>query len=397
VRAYLDNSAATAVAPEVIDAMLPYFSHEIGNAQSVHAFGQRARAALEAARRQVAALIGASPGEVVFVSGGTEADNLAVRGVAEANVTRGKHIVTTTIEHPAVLAVCEYLESTGFEVTYLPASENGLISIDAAVSAIREDTVLVSIMHANNEIGVIQPIREIGEAIRHARGDRNIPYFHSDAVQSAGKIPVDVNGLGVDLLSVSSHKIHGPKGAGALYVRKGVRLNKLMHGGHHERDRRAGTENVPGIVGFGKAAELALADLESRSAHMRELRDRLERRVFGLVHDVRLNGGPLNRLPNISNLSFGGLDGESLLISLDLRGVAVSTGAACASGSLEPSHVLKAMGLDREAIRGSLRFSLSALTTREEIDYTVDVLVETVERLRAMAPDEEASRGCPAS
>jgi cysteine desulfurase len=390
MKVYLDNSATTRVAPEVIDAMLPYFSAEIGNAQSVHSFGQRAKAAVERARRQVAQLINASPTEIVFVSGGTEADNLAVRGIAEAHREHGRHIITTKIEHPAVLATCQSLEQAGFRVSYLPVSSSGRVSVDEVRAAIGKDTILISIMHANNETGTIQPIEEIAAVVSEARarGAAHL-HLHTDAVQSAGKIAVDVKGLGVDLLSLSGHKIHGPKGIGSLYVRKGVRSAKLLYGGHHERDRRAGTENVPGIVGFGCAAELARVQLPKRQARMLELRDYLERQLAARILDVRVNGDAEHRLPNISNLSFEGVDGEGLLIALDLKGIAVSTGSACASGSLEPSHVLQAMGLTRERVRGSLRFSLSAYTTREEIDYAAAALEGTVARLLEMIPSNE--------
>ena len=385
MKVYLDNSATTAVAPEVISAMLPYFSEEMGNAQSVHSFGQRAKSSLERARRQVAALINAAPAEIVFVSGGTEADNFAIRGIAAGQ--KGRHIITTKIEHPAVLATCEALERDGFEVTYLPVSSQGIVSVKDVRAAIGAQTILISIMHANNETGAIQPIEEIAGVVSEARANGNTKlHFHTDAVQSAGKVAVDVKQLGVDLLSLSAHKIHGPKGVGALYVRKGTRLEKLLYGGHHERDRRGGTENVPGIVGLGRAAELARAEFDERTSRMRELRDYLERQIAIRIQDVRVNGDVASRVPNISNLSFQGMDGESLLIALDLKGVAVSTGSACASGSLEPSHVLTAMGLSREEVRGSLRLSLSAYTTREEIDYTVAALEEIVSRLRQMQP-----------
>jgi cysteine desulfurase len=390
MRVYLDNSATTAVEPEVVQAMLPYFSLEVGNAQSVHSFGQRARAAVENARRQVASLINAAPPEVVFVSGGTEADNMAIRGVAEAHRAHGRHIITSKVEHPAVLATCEELERAGFDLTYLPVSRKGLIDLCDLRAAIRDDTILISVMHANNETGTIQPVEEIGGTVARLRaaGRANL-HLHTDAVQSVGKMPVDVKRMGVDLLSLSGHKIHGPKGVGALYVRKGVRISKLLYGGRHERGRRAGTENVPGIVGLGCAAALAGARLGERAARMRELRDYLEGQVTARLEGVRINGDVSLRVPNISSMSFEGLDGESLLIALDLKGVAVSTGSACSSGSLEPSHVLRAMGLGRGEIRGSLRLSLSAHTTREEIDCAVAVLEETVTRLRLMSPDLE--------
>ena len=390
MKVYLDNSATTAMAAEVIEAMLPYFSDEIGNAQSVHSFGQRAKAAVEKARREVAALINASPAEIVFLSGGTEADNLALRGVAEAHGDHGRHIVTTKIEHPAVLATCEALEGAGYRVTYLPVSRSGTVSIDDLRQAIGDDTILISAMLANNETGTIQPIEEIAGVVAEARA-RGLDHlhFHTDAVQAVGKVPVDVKRLGVDLLSLSGHKIHGPKGIGALYVRKGTRLAKLLYGGHHERDRRAGTENVPGIVGLGRAAEMARVQLDKRTSRMLDLRDHLEQEVTSRFPDVRVNGDKKRRVPNVSNMSFGGIDGESLLIALDLKGIAVSTGSACASGSLEPSHVLQALGLSRDEVRGSLRFSLGAFNTRDEIDYTVSVLAETVTRLREMIPADE--------
>lgn len=390
MKVYLDNSATTAMAPEVIEAMLPYFAQEMGNAQSVHSFGQRAKAAVEKARREVAALINASPAEIVFVSGGTEADNLAVRGIAEAHRDHGRHIITTRIEHPAVLATCEALESEGSRVTYLPVTQAGLVSMDDLRQAIDDETVLVSIMLANNETGTIQPVEAIAGIVNEARArGLNHIRLHTDAVQAVGKIPVDVEQLGVDLLSMSAHKFHGPKGIGAVYVRKGTRLAKLLYGGHHERDRRAGTENVAGIVGLGKAAELARTHLSDRSSRMRELRDSLESRVTSMIPRVRINGDLDRRVPNISNMSFDGVDGESLLIAMDLKGIAVSTGSACASGSLEPSHVLQALGLSREQVRGSLRFSLSAYTTRDELEYAVSVLSESAARIREMSPTEE--------
>jgi cysteine desulfurase len=390
VKVYLDNSATTAVAPDVLSAMLPYFADEFGNAQSVHSFGQRARAAVETARREVASLIGAAPGEIIFTSGGTEADNLALRGVVESRFSAGRHIVTTAIEHPAVTATCKFLEGAGYDISYVPVSSSGLVTVDDVIRAIRQDTALVSVMHSNNEIGTLQPIDEIGAAIKRLRSSarRDSPLFHTDAVQSAGKVALDVNRLGVDLLSLSSHKIHGPKGVGALYLRKGAKILKLMHGGHHERDRRAGTENVPGIVGFGKAADHARRELDRRSASMTALRDELETGIIARIPGARVNGDSQHRLPNILNISFEGLDGESLLIALDIKGIAVSTGAACASGSLEPSPVLRALGLSKETVRGSIRMSLSAFTVAEEIAYAVEAVVETVTRLRALAPED---------
>jgi cysteine desulfurase len=389
MKVYLDNSATTAVAEEVIKAILPYFTDDFGNAQSVHAFGQDAKSALEQARRQVAALIHAAPSEVVFVSGGTEADNLAIGGIAEAHRANGRHIITTQIEHPAVLAMCEALEQRGFRVTYLPVNGKGFVSLTQLRQALCDETILISIMHANNETGTIQPLEEIAEVVaeRRAQGQKHL-HMHSDAVQSAGKIPVDVKRLGVDLLSLSGHKLHAPKGVGALFIKKGTRMEKLFYGGHHERDRRPGTENVPGIVGLGKACELARLNLEERSRHMRRLRDEFEQQVLQEIGNLSINGDVERRVPNISNLSFAGLDGESLLIALDLQGIAVSTGSACASGSLEPSHVLTALGLSREQVRGSLRISLSAYTTGEEIAYTVAALKEITQRLRQMLPTD---------
>jgi cysteine desulfurase len=362
----------------------------MGNAQSVHSFGQRAKSAVEKARRDVAVLINASPAEIVFLSGGTEADNLAIRGIAEAHRDHGRHIITTKIEHPAVLATCASLEQTGYRITYLPISRSGIVSTDDIRQAITDDTILISVMLANNETGTLQPVREIAALVNKAR-ERGLDHlhFHTDAVQAVGKVLVDASELGVDLLSLSGHKIHGPKGIGALYVRKGTRLAKQLHGGHHERDRRAGTENVPAIVGLGRAAALAHRHLNERAHRMRDLRDHLEQEIISRFSGIRVNGDQQQRVPSIANLSFDGIDGESLLIALDLKGIAVSTGSACASGSVEPSHVLQALGLTREEVRGSLRFSFGAYNTREEIDYAVGVLAETVSRLRDMTPDDE--------
>jgi cysteine desulfurase len=387
-RVYLDNAATTRLDPEVLEAMLPYLREEYGNASSVHSFGQRARAAVEEARVRVAELIGADPSEIIFTSGGTESDNLAIKGIAEAHGHVGRHLITSQIEHPAVLESCRALERRGFDVTYLPVSSEGLVRVEDVRDALRPDTILVSIMLANNEIGTIQPIREIADLLARVRADRRqpYPYLHTDAVQAVGKIPVRVTELGVDLLTFSAHKIHGPKGVGALYLRRGVRIVRQMDGGHHERDRRSGTENVPAIVGFGRAAELTQRQLEERIRHMRALRDRLEQGIEERIPFVHLNGHRHRRVPNICNVSFQFVEGEALLIRLDLRGIAVSTGAACSSGSLEPSHVLLALGRPRDLVQGSLRFSLSKDTTPEEIEYVLRVLPEEVERLRAMSP-----------
>lgn len=387
-RIYLDNSATTAVDPPVLEAMIPYFVEDFGNASSVHMFGQKAKAAVETARMQVAELIGADPREIVFTSGGTEADNLAVKGAAWALADHGRHIITSKIEHPAVYSCCQQLEKHGFEVTYLPVDEAGLIQLDNVARALRDDTILISVMAANNEIGTLQPIAEIGQMIaawRHRR-QTAYPYVHTDAVQAVGKIPINVDEWGVDLLSMSGHKIHAPKGIGALYVRQGIRLEAHMHGGHHERDRRAGTENVPGIVALGKAAELARQHGAEWMTRVRMLRDYLEAEIERRIPDVIINGHRGRRVPSVCNCSFRSIQGEALMIRLDLRGVAVSTGSACASGSIEPSPVLLALGRDRELARGSIRFSLSKNTTREEIDEAIEILTQEVEALRAMSP-----------
>lgn len=386
-RIYLDNSATTRVDDDVIGAMLPYFSESFGNASSTHQWGQRAKQAIEEARNQVSLLINASAPEITFVSGGTEADNLAVKGIAEAHADKGRHIITSQIEHPAVLASCAYLEKKGWNVTYLPVYREGVVRIDDVRRAITDETVLISIMHANNEIGTIQPLREIGQIVRQRReaGQRHL-HLHSDAVQTVGKIPVDVKDLGVDLLAFTAHKLHGPKGIGALYVRRGVRLASQLHGGHHERDRRAGTESVPLIVAIGKASDLARTSLQERGLRLQELRDHLERELLQRIPFVTVNGDPERRLPNISNLNFDYVEGEGLQISLDLKGVAVSTGSACSSGSLEPSHVLVAIGLSQETGHGTLRFSLGKDNTRDEIDYVLEILPGMVEKLRKLSP-----------
>lgn len=395
MRVYLDNSATTPVDPEVVEAMLPYLTEQFGNASSVHAYGQKAKAAVDRARRQVADLIGATPPEVTFVSGGTEADNLAIKGIAHAHSNHGRHLVTTSIEHSAVLNTCDSLEKEGFEITRVPVSSRGLVSATAIREAIRADTILVAVMLANNELGTIQPVAEIGAIVRELRESRKHLHFLSDAVQAAGKIPVDVNELGVDLLSISGHKIHAPKGTGALYVRKGVRLAPLFHGGHHERDRRAGTENVPGIVALGKAAEIAKEGLAIHMPRVRELRDKLERGIIERIPGVEVNGDHESRIPNVLNMSFRHAEGEALLISLDLEGVAVSTGSACQSGSIEPSHVIQALHLPRDLAHGTLRFSLSKKTTEEEIDYVLETLPNIVEKLRKMAPAHAESANSP--
>lgn len=383
-RVYLDNNATTPLAPEVFEAMKPFLLENFGNASSIHWFGQQAKAALETAREQVARLINARPNEVVFTSGGTESDNSSLFGVVEAAARQGgaKHIIISSIEHQAVLNAAQALEKGGVSVTYAPVGPTGVVDPGAIERAIRPETVLISIMHANNELGTIQPIGEIGRVARQ----RGVA-FHTDAVQSVGKIPVDVEKLNVDLLSLSAHKFHGPKGTGALYVRKGTNLRPLLYGGHHERDRRPGTENVAGAVGAGKAAELAKEKLESDAPRLASLRDRLEGTILSTIPLATRNGDPGHRLPTTSNLRFDHVEGEGFVIALDLKGVACSTGAACSSGSLESSHVLSAIGLSKAQARSSIRFSLGRFNTAEDIDYVLKVLPAVVEHLRAISPN----------
>jgi cysteine desulfurase len=392
MRAYLDYNATTPVDPAVLEAMLPYFAEHFGNAGSVHSPGQRARAAVDAARESVAALLGAKPNEIVFTSGGTEADNLALFGAVAASTKPRKHVITTSIEHHAILHSCEELERQGIETTVVPVrrgpDSQGMVDPEEIRRALRPETVLISVMHANNELGTIQPIAEIGRIAAEAKVG-----FHCDAVQSAGKVPLDVNLLGVDLLSISAHKFCGPKGVGALYVRPATPLERRFYGGHAERDRRPGTENVPGIVGLGKAAELSRKLLVEDAARIRALRDRLETSLLDRISGARVSGDRTNRVPNTISMTFSGAGGEALLISLDLQGIACSTGAACSSGSTEPSHVLLAAGLSADDARSSLRFSLGRPTTAEEIDYAISVIPSVVERLRALSPrTSEASR-----
>jgi cysteine desulfurase len=380
LRAYLDYNSTTPVDPAVLAAMLPYFREEFGNASSIHSAGQTARAAVDRARESVAALIGAKPAEIVFTSGGTEADNLAIFGLVATSTAARKHIISTAIEHHAVLNSCQALEKTGVAVTFLPVGHDGIVDPDDIRRALRPETILISVMHTNNELGTIQPIEEIGTIV----AETDI-YFHCDAVQAAGKLPLEVNRLGVDLLSLSAHKVYGPKGVGALFVRSGTPLEPQFHGGHHERDRRPGTENVPGIVGLGKSAELARQNLTADTARITAYRDRLEDALLAISF-VRANGDRTRRVGNTTNLSFAGAAGEALVIALDLQGVAVSTGAACSSGSVEPSHVLLAAGLSPDESRSSLRFSLGRPTTSEEIDRAIDVIPAVVERLRSISP-----------
>jgi cysteine desulfurase len=378
---YFDYNSTTPVDRSVLDAMLPFFSEKFGNASSIHSSGQCGRSAVDAARDSVAKFIGAKPAEIVFTSGGTEADNLALFGSVSASNHSRKHIITTAIEHHAVLNAAQSLREQGIDLTFVSVGAAGVVDPQDIRRALRPDTILISVMHANNELGTIQPVEEIGRIAAEAD-----VYFHCDAVQSAGKLPLDVNRLGVNLLSISAHKIYGPKGVGALYVRTGTPLHPQFHGGHHERDRRPGTENVPGIVGFGKAAELAKINLEADSARIEILRNRLEEVLLNTLPSVRVNGNRSRRVANTTNLAFAAAGGEALVIALDLQGIACSTGAACSSGAVEPSHVLLAIGLSPEEARSSLRFSLGRATTAAEIDRAIAIIPPTVERLRALSP-----------
>lgn len=384
---YMDNSATTPLKREVLDAMMPYLTEEYGNASSIYAVGRRARKAVDEARETVAAALGAKPAEVYFTACGSEADNWAIKGAAYANQSKGKHIITSAIEHHAVLHTTQYLEKQGFEVTYLPVDETGLVSPADLEAAIRPDTILVTIMFANNEIGTIQPIAELAK-IAKAHG----VLFHTDAVQAIGNVEIHVKELGVDMLSISAHKIAGPKGVGALYVRTGVKLDTFMHGGAQERGRRAGTENVAGIVGFAKAMELACADIGAHKAKLCKLRDRLISGIEEKIPYCRLNGHREKRLCTNVNFSFQYIEGEALLLMLDMYGIAASSGSACTSGSLDPSHVLLAIGLPHEIAHGSLRLSLSDFNTEEEVDKVIDALVPIVQRLREMSPLYEEVR-----
>jgi len=376
----MDHSATTPVAPEVLEAMLPYFREKFGNASSLHSFGLEARAAVEESREKVARLLGADPEEIIFTSGGTESDNLALKGIAYRNRSEGRHIITTSIEHPAVLEVCRGLEKEGFQVTYLPVDHDGLLDPSALESALRKDTILISVMHANNEIGTIQPLEEIGRIAE----EKDI-YFHTDAVQTAGKIPAKVNDLGADLLSISAHKLYGPKGIGALYVRKGSRIQSITKGGGHERGMRSGTENVAGIVGLGRAADLAGEIMHEEMQRLTRLRNRLAELVLGRVDKAWINGSMKRRLPSNLNFGFDYVEGESLLLYLDSKGIAVSTGSACSSHKLEPSHVLLALGLGPEQCHGSLRITMGRSNTEEDVDYVADCIAEAVERFRGIS------------
>jgi cysteine desulfurase len=400
-KVYLDHSATTPADRRVVEAMLPYLTEKFGNASSVHSFGQEARAAVDRARREVAVLIGARANEIVFVSGGTEANNLALRGITDASQTRKNlsngsstkkgHVITTSIEHSSVRGISDELEKRGWDITRLPAYEEGIVRIEDVRAALRSDTVLISVMLANNEIGTLQPISEIGELVREERSQGRQLWFHTDAVQAAGRIPLDTEALGCDLLSLSAHKLYAPKGTGALFVRRGVRLVSQNVGGHQEREKRAGTEGVPGIVAFGMAAKLAREEMAERSKHERQLRERFEVGVAERIEDIAFNGDRARRLPHLSNISFRFIEGEGLLISLDLQGVAVSTGSACSSGTLEPSPVIQALGRNDELARGAIRFSFGKDNTADDVDYVLEVLARVVEKLRQLSPLNKVS------
>ncbi len=381
-KVYLDNNATTRMREEVLKAMLPFYKEIYGNASSVHQFGRAARRGIDDAREKVAALLGAeSPEEIIFTSGGTESDNFAIKGVANALKSKGDHIITSSIEHHAVLNTCKFLEKEGCRVTYVNVDKDGIIDLEELKKAITDKTILITVMYANNETGTIEPVEEIGRIAK----ERGI-YFHTDAVQAVGKIPFDVKKMGIDLLSMSGHKIYGPKGVGVIYIRKKTKITPLLHGGHHEMQKRAGTENVAGIVGLGEAARLAKKDTQEEASKLKGLRDYLYKRIISSISDVGLNGHPEKRLANTLNVGFRFLEGESIILSLDMEDVAVSTGSACTSGSLEPSHVLTAMGVDPAETQGSIRFSLGRDTTKEDMDYVLGVLPPIIKRLRAMSP-----------
>ena len=380
-RIYLDHAATTPTHPDVVKAMLPFFTDAFGNPSSVYSYGQEAKGAVEEARSKTAELIGARREEIIFTSGGTEADNFALKGIAYANEHKGNHIITTSIEHHAVMEVCQFLERRGFTITYLPVDEYGLVDPDDVRKAITAKTILISIIHANNEVGTIEPVSEIGEIAKEAE-----VYFHTDAVQSVGHIPVNVDKLKVDLLSISAHKLYGPKGVGGLYVRKGTKLVSLVQGGEQEKMRRAGTENVPAIVGLGKAVELARQEMDKEAERLAGLRDKLTEGLMDKIDHIHLNGHPTRRLPNNVNVSVDFVEGESMLLNLDLEGICASTGSACSSASLEPSHVLLALGLSPEQAHGSLRFTLGRENSEEDIERVLDVLPGIIAKLRAMSP-----------
>lgn len=393
-RVYLDNSATTPVDPSVLEVMMPYLTEKFGNASSIHYFGQETRAAVDKARHQVAALINSRPNEVAFTSGGTESNNLAVRGLMEANRKHGTHIITSAIEHPAVKSVCEDLEKAGFTVSWLPVYENGVVRLEDVKAAVTDRTVLISIMYANNEIGTIQPLEEIGKFVLELKKAGRKMWFHTDAVQAAGKISVDVEELNCDLLSLSAHKVNAPKGVGALYVRRGTRLHSQNIGGRQERGLRGGTEPVPLIAAFGAACELAGSRLDDEANRLRSLRNRFESSVIEMIPGSSVNGDKDRRLPNISNISFDSVEGEGLLINLDMQGIAVSTGSACSSGSLEPSPVIRALGRNDEQARGAIRFSFGTVNTEGDVDRVLEVLPGSVESLRRLSPQYKEKNRC---
>lgn len=378
---YFDHNATTPVLDEVFEAMVPFLKDQWGNPSSIHWAGRGTRKAVEDARERVCALLNCAPLELIFTSSGTEGDNHAIKGLAYAQKNKGNHIITTKVEHPAVLSTCKHLQKEGFEVTYLDVDKDGLISLDELTKAITPKTILISVMFANNETGVLFPIKEIGKIAK----EKGVA-FHTDAVQAAGKIKIDVQDLNVDLMTISGHKLYGPKGVGALYIKRGTRLVPIIHGGHQERNRRGGTENVPGIVAMGKAAEIAMRDMDKETEHLQMLKERLEKGMIEKIPHIKVNGHPDKRLPNTSNISFEFVEGESLLLNLDMKGIAASSGSACTSGSLEPSHVLVSMGLSHELSHGSVRFSLGKSNTVEEIDYLLEIMPPIVERMRSMSP-----------
>ena len=380
-RIYMDHSATTPVDSRVVEAMLPYMNEKFGNASSIHSFGRVAKVSLEEARESIAEFCGAHANEIYFTSGGTESDNMAIQGIARQLSDKGNHIITSMIEHHAVLHTCEWLEKEGFEITYLKPDEYGMIHPDAVAPAIRNDTILVTIMHANNEVGTINPIDDIGQISR----ERGV-VFHTDAVQTFGKIPIDLSQLPVDLMSMSGHKIYGPKGVGILYVRKGIKLKPITFGGAHERNRRPGTENIPGIIGLAKAVEICEKQMIKDEVEIKKLREALYSIITERIPKVKLNGHPDQRLAGLLNLTFEGIEGEALLLSLDLKGVAASSGSACTSGSVNPSHVLRAMGIKPELAQSSIRFSLGRSNTMDDVEYTATNLIEIVDRLRKMSP-----------
>lgn len=378
---YLDHAATTYVKKEVLDEMMPFFTESFGNPSSIYKLGQENRRAVDLAKERIANAIGATPNEIYFTAGGCEADNWVIKGIAFANMNKGNHIITTSIEHPAIINSCKFLSKHGFEVTFLGVDENGQVKLDELENAIKDNTILISVMFANNEIGTIQPIKKIAEIAK-----KHNVYFHTDAVQAVGSLKIDVKELGVDMLSMSGHKFYGPKGIGALYIKKGTKIDSLIHGGGQEQGKRAGTENVPAIVGMGKAIELAYENFDEKNDKIIELRERLINGVLNNIPHVRLNGHRTERLPGNTNFSFSFIEGESLLLRLNMKGVSGSSGSACSSGSLDPSHVLLAIGLDHGTAHGSLRLTLGAETTEDDIDYVLEILPGIVERLREMSP-----------